>query len=73
MTHSNLIVARMDEKSSTEVARFSPDFDWTELPQPVGTLRRPLFMFNGLCFHLQDFASDDGASRSRPLGTIRAS
>ncbi|MDW8805209.1 TcmI family type II polyketide cyclase [Streptomyces scabiei] len=63
MTYSNLIVARMDEKSSTEVARLFTEFDRTEMPHRMGTLRRRLFMFNGLYFHLQDFASDDGGER----------
>ncbi|BFP53246.1 TcmI family type II polyketide cyclase [Streptomyces fimicarius] len=63
MKHSNLIVARMDERSSTEVAQLFTEFDRTDMPHRMGTLRRRLFMFNGLYFHLQDFASDDGGTR----------
>ncbi|MEN3586244.1 TcmI family type II polyketide cyclase [Streptomyces sp. ZYX-F-203] len=58
--HSNLIVARMDCRSSDEVARLFGAFDETEMPHRMGTRRRQLFMFNGLYFHLQDFDGEDG-------------
>ncbi|WP_424217476.1 TcmI family type II polyketide cyclase (plasmid) [Streptomyces sp. BI20] len=63
MTHSNLIVARMDETSADQVADLFSAFDATDMPHHMGTLRRRLFRFHGLYFHLQDFASDDGGSR----------
>ncbi|MCX4527202.1 MULTISPECIES: TcmI family type II polyketide cyclase [unclassified Streptomyces] len=58
--HSNLIVARMDSRSSADVARLFSAFDETEMPHLMGTRRRQLFMFNGLYFHLQDFDVDNG-------------
>ncbi|MEU9716927.1 TcmI family type II polyketide cyclase [Streptomyces sp. NPDC047976] len=61
--HSNLIVARMDVRSSAEVAQLFAEFDSTDMPQRMGTLRRRLFTYNGLYFHLQDFAEDDGGER----------
>ncbi|MER6217083.1 TcmI family type II polyketide cyclase [Streptomyces sp. NPDC048387] len=61
--HSNLIVARMDVRSSAEVAKIFAEFDRTDMPQRMGTLRRRLFSYNGLYFHLQDFAEDDGGER----------
>ncbi|WP_079432363.1 TcmI family type II polyketide cyclase [Streptomyces katrae] len=61
--HSNLIVARMDVHSSAEVAKIFAEFDRTDMPERMGTLRRRLFSYNGLYFHLQDFAEDDGGER----------
>ncbi|MEU0399111.1 TcmI family type II polyketide cyclase [Streptomyces sp. NPDC006197] len=58
--HSNLIVARMDSRSSDEVARLFGAFDETDMPNRMGTRRRQLFMFNGLYFHLQDFDGENG-------------
>ncbi|MEV6840683.1 TcmI family type II polyketide cyclase [Streptomyces sp. NPDC051133] len=58
--HSNLIVARMDARSSAEVARLFGAFDETEMPHRMGTRRRQLFMYKGLYFHLQDFDDDNG-------------
>ncbi len=58
--HSNLIVARMDSRSSADVARLFKAFDETDMPHRMGTRRRQLFMFNGLYFHLQDFDGDNG-------------
>ncbi|MHC5261233.1 TcmI family type II polyketide cyclase [Streptomyces sp. UC4497] len=61
--HSNLIVARMDSRSSADVARLFRDFDASEMPHLMGTRRRQLFMYNGLYFHLQDFEDDHGGER----------
>jgi len=61
--HSNLIVARMDPRSSAEVARIFKAFDETDMPHRMGTRRRQLFMFHGLYFHLQDFDDDNGRER----------
>ncbi|MEV8591318.1 MULTISPECIES: TcmI family type II polyketide cyclase [unclassified Streptomyces] len=58
--HSNLIVARMDSRSSADVARLFAAFDETDMPHRMGTRRRQLFMYNGLYFHLQDFDDDNG-------------
>jgi cyclase len=61
--HSNLIVARMDPRSSAEVAELFSAFDKTDMPHRMGTRRRQLFSFNGLYFHLQDFDAEDGGER----------
>lgn len=58
--HSTLIVARMDPNHQQDVAGVFKEFDDTELPEMMGTLRRQLFSFHGLYFHLQDFAAEDG-------------
>src|SRR5215468_3656779 len=61
--YSNLIVARMDPRSSAEVAELFSAFDKTDLPHRMGTRRRQLFSFHGLYFHLQDFETEDGGER----------
>lgn len=61
--HSTLIVARMRPDSESQVAKLFAEFDETDMPARMGTLRRQLFSFHGLYFHLQDFASDDGGQR----------
>jgi cyclase len=58
--HSTLIVARMEPRSATDVIRLFAEFDQTEMPHLMGTRRRQLFTYQGLYFHLQDFASDNG-------------
>lgn len=58
--HSNLIVARMDVGSSSEVARLFGAFDETDMPHRMGTRRRQLFTYRGLYFHLQDFDAEHG-------------
>ncbi|MFC0598011.1 TcmI family type II polyketide cyclase [Streptomyces palmae] len=70
--HSTLIVARMDARSSGEVAGIFGEFDGTEMPHLMGTRRRQLFAYRGLYFHLQDFDSDQGGevieeARAHPL------
>lgn len=61
--HRVLIVARMDPRSSEEVARLFRAFDSTDMPGRMGTRARYLFSYQGLYFHLQEFDSDDGGSR----------
>ncbi|MEU3609165.1 TcmI family type II polyketide cyclase [Streptomyces sp. NPDC035033] len=61
--HSTLIVARMEEGSAGRVAQLFSDFDATDMPERMGTLRRQLFTYHGLYFHLQDFARPDGGER----------
>jgi cyclase len=58
--HSNLIVARMDPRSSAAVAQLFSAFDRTDMPLRMGARRRQLFSFQGLYFHLQDFDTEDG-------------
>ena len=61
--HSTLIVARMRPESADEVAELFAAFDKTEMPHRMGTVRRQLFHYRGLYFHLQDFAESDGGQR----------
>lgn len=61
--HSTLIVARMTPASASEVAGLFEEFDATGMPHRMGTLRRQLFSYQGLYFHLQDFAEEDGGER----------
>ncbi|RSM81648.1 TcmI family type II polyketide cyclase [Kibdelosporangium aridum] len=58
--HSNLIVARMDPRSTADVVELFSAFDNTDMPQRMGTRRRQLFSFHGLYFHLQDFDAENG-------------
>lgn len=61
--YSTLIVARMEPRSTAEVASLFGAFDETEMPDRMGTRRRELFSYRGLYFHLQDFDGQDGAER----------
>lgn len=70
--YSTLIVGRMQPHDQEEVARLFGAFDETEMPGLMGTLRRELFTYQGLYFHLQNFSAPDGAeniaaARSHPL------
>ncbi|MFH8617111.1 TcmI family type II polyketide cyclase [Streptomyces sp. NPDC017979] len=70
--HSTLIVARLRPDSVGDVGELFAAFDRTDMPERMGTLRRQLFSYQGLYFHLQDFADDDGGeriseARSHPL------
>lgn len=58
--HSTLIVARMDPDAAPAVAALFSTFDATDMPNRMGTLRRQLFSYRGLYFHVQDFARDNG-------------
>ncbi len=61
--NSTLIVARMQPQSAEAVAEIFSNFDRTDMPHHMGTLRRELFTYHGLYFHLQDFADDHGSER----------
>jgi cyclase len=58
--YSTLIVARFDPAAKPDIAQLFGDFDATDMPERMGTLRRQLFGYHDLYFHLQDFASEDG-------------
>lgn len=60
---STLIVARMSESDMSQVRTIFTAFDDTDMPGRMGTVRRQLFHFHGLYFHLQDFAKADGRER----------
>jgi cyclase len=67
--HSTLIVARMQPRSSAEVAQLFSEFDQTDMPHRMGTRRRELFSYQGLYFHLQDFDGKYGDERIRQART----
>jgi cyclase len=68
--HSELIVARMEPHSSTAVAELFEEFDRTEMPGLMGTRRRQLFHYQGLYFHLQDFADEQGGESIEAAKTL---
>lgn len=61
--YSTLIVARMRPESSDAVATLFAGFDSSDMPHRMGTVRRELFAYHGLYFHLQDFRGADGGER----------
>jgi cyclase len=60
--HRTLIVARMDPAAAPAVADAFGKSDATELPHLVGVVRRTLFSFHDLYFHLVE-ADEDIAER----------
>lgn len=69
--HSTLIVAKLAGDYENDIAKLFGAFDQTEMPGRMGTLRRELFSYKGLYFHLQDFESEGSMAieqaRSHPL------
>jgi cyclase len=70
--NTTLIVAKMLQESSDDVAKLFNHFDQTGMPQLMGTRRRQLFYYKGLYFHLQDFEDGHGGAaleehRNHPL------
>ncbi|MDJ0362346.1 TcmI family type II polyketide cyclase [Rhodococcus sp. H29-C3] len=61
--HSTLIVAKMNVDDHQHVGDLFSEFDSTDMPSRMGTQRRELFYFQGLYFHIQNFAGDNGADR----------
>lgn len=61
--YSTLIVARMRPEAAGDVADLFAAFDRTDMPERMGTLRRELFSYHGLYFHLQNFESEQGGDR----------
>ncbi|WP_239334412.1 TcmI family type II polyketide cyclase [Frankia sp. CiP3] len=71
MTHRTLIVARMETSDETAVADIFHESDNGQLPRLLGVVRRDLFSFHGLYFHLIEAADDVGHAlpsfREHPL------
>ncbi|WP_322747963.1 MULTISPECIES: TcmI family type II polyketide cyclase [unclassified Frankia] len=71
MTHRTLIVARMDAGDEAAVADIFRESDDGQLPHMLGVVRRNLFSFHGLYFHLIEAADDVApalpAIREHPL------
>src|SRR5262249_17447031 len=55
MADNTLIVAKMAPASRDEVARLFAESDATDLPHRIGVVRRRLFEYQGLYFHLVEF------------------
>jgi cyclase len=68
--HSTLIVARMEPQLREPVGKLFADFDKTDVPNRMGTLRRQLFHYRGLYFHLQDFADEHGGEAIEEAKTL---
>lgn len=62
MSDRILIVARMDPKFTSEVARLFADSDESDLPAALGVARRDLYAYQGLYFHSVEFAGDSTAA-----------
>ncbi|HEY0167788.1 MAG TPA: TcmI family type II polyketide cyclase [Jatrophihabitans sp.] len=60
---STLIVARLSPRDICHVEALFAEFDATDMPHRMGTVRRQLFHFHGLYFHIQDFAAPNGGER----------
>ncbi|WP_250280906.1 MULTISPECIES: TcmI family type II polyketide cyclase [unclassified Frankia] len=71
MTHRTLIVARISADDEPAVADIFRESDDGELPHLLGVVRRDLFSFHGLYFHLIEAADDVApalpAVRGHPL------
>lgn len=69
--HRTLIVARMKPDNAEKIANIFAESDGTELPHMIGVLRRTLFSFHDLYFHLVEADEDISArlyrARSHPL------
>lgn len=58
--YTTLIIARLQRPDFDGIADLFGDFDKTDMPQRMGTLRRQLFHYRDLYIHAQDFAEDHG-------------
>jgi cyclase len=67
--YSTLIVGRMEPQMSADVAKLFNAFDQTDMPQLMGTMRRELFAYRGLYFHVQDFNGEHGGQRIQEART----
>ncbi|MEB4613754.1 TcmI family type II polyketide cyclase [Leucobacter sp. M11] len=61
--YTSLVVAKLNTERLSEISRLFTEFDRSDMPQKMGTVRRQLFTFHDLYFHLQDFKSDTGTER----------
>ncbi|SBW18547.1 polyketide synthesis cyclase [Candidatus Protofrankia californiensis] len=58
MTHRTLIVARINADDEAAVTDIFQESDDGQLPHLLGVVRRDLFSFHGLYFHLIEAAED---------------
>ena len=61
LTHSTIVVNRMDSSAAPKVSALFAKLDATDFPYRMGTRRRQLFTHHGVYFHIQDFPVADGA------------
>lgn len=61
--YTSLVVAKLNTERLDEIKRLFAEFDRSDMPQKMGTVRRQLFTFHDLYFHLQDFQTDEGTER----------
>lgn len=58
--YSTLIIARFKKPDFGAISELFGEFDRTDMPHRMGTLRRQLFHYHDLYIHAQDFAEDHG-------------
>lgn len=61
--YTTLIIAKFKRPDLEEISGLFGDFDKTDMPHRMGTLRRQLFNYHDLYIHAQDFAEDHGAAQ----------
>ena len=57
--HTSLIIAKLNTDRFDEIRNLFTEFDRSHMPERMGTVRRQLFTFHDLYFHLQDFETED--------------
>jgi Polyketide synthesis cyclase len=60
---TTLIIARFKRPDLDAISGLFKEFDETDMPWRMGTLRRQLFNYHDLYIHAQDFAEDHGAEQ----------
>lgn len=60
---TSLLVAKLNTDRLDAVSELFANFDRSDMPDRMGAVRRQLFTFHDLYFHLQDFESDTGTER----------
>jgi len=61
--YTTLIIAKIQKPDFATISELFGEFDRTDMPERMGTLRRQLFHFHDLYVHAQDFASDHGSAK----------
>ncbi|MBB5918323.1 cyclase [Nocardia transvalensis] len=57
---TTLIIAKFQRHDLNAISELFGEFDKTDMPERMGTLRRQLFNYHDLYIHAQDFAEDHG-------------
>ncbi|WP_187776374.1 TcmI family type II polyketide cyclase [Antrihabitans cavernicola] len=57
---STLIIAKFEQPELNSIADIFGEFDRSDMPERMGTMRRQLFKYHDLYIHAQDFAEDHG-------------